>query len=390
MKLGIILPGGVDRSGEERVIPAFLALIERLARTHDVHVFVFHQEPHPARWMLRGAHIHNIGDFRTSAATPCRSALAREKPATRRRHHAWLRLRTTRAILAEHRVAPFDALQSLFSGTCGQVAAIAATLLRIPYAVHIAGGELVALDDIGYGGRRRWRSRLSEAVVLRGAASVTAASAPIIESLQAIGVDATRVPLGVDLDRWPSLPPRPRNGGRLRLIHVASLNPVKDQITLLHALALMAKQGIAFEMDVVGVDTLGGRIETLAQALCIADRIRFLGFRTQAELRPILAAADLLVMSSRHEAGPLVLLEAAVVGVPAAGTAVGHFAEWSTNAALTAPPGDAAGLAAAIAALAADESLRQRIAAEAQHLALREDADATAHAFNHQYSAMIL
>ena len=32
MKLALVLPGGVDRSGELRVIPAFLALIERLAR----------------------------------------------------------------------------------------------------------------------------------------------------------------------------------------------------------------------------------------------------------------------------------------------------------------------------------------------------------------------
>jgi glycosyltransferase involved in cell wall biosynthesis len=388
MKLGIVLPGGVDRSGEERVIPAFLALIERLARQHEVHVFVFHQEPHPARWMLRGAHIHNIGD--RGSSPPCRSALARDKPTKHGRRSPWLRLRTLRAILAEHRNAPFHALQSLFSGTCGQVAALAALRLRIPYAVHIAGGELVALNDIGYGGRRRLRSRLSEAAVLRGAASVTAASTPILESLRAIGISATRVPLGVDLDRWPPLPPRPRNGGRLRLIHVASLNPVKDQTTLLHALTLLAKQGIAFELDVVGVDTLDGRIEALARELGIADCIRFLGFRTQAELRPILAASDLLVMSSRHEAGPLVLLEAAVLGVPAAGTAVGHFAEWSPTATLTAPPGDAAGLAAAIATLAADEALRQRLASEAQRLALLEDADATAHAFNRQYAAMTL
>src|SRR3546814_11629822 len=79
-------------------------------------------------------------------------------------------------------------------------------------------------------------------------------------------------------------------------------------------------------MDVVGVDTLHGEVQRLAAELGLESRVRFRGFRTQRELRPMLAAADLLVMASRHEAGPLVAMEAAVVGVPTVGTAVGHLA----------------------------------------------------------------
>ena len=48
MKLALVVPGGVDRTGEFRVIPVLLALIERLARTHEVHVFaqeIDHQWP---------------------------------------------------------------------------------------------------------------------------------------------------------------------------------------------------------------------------------------------------------------------------------------------------------------------------------------------------------
>lgn len=374
MKIGIILPGGVDRGGEERVIPAFLALIERLARDHDVHVFVFHQEPHPARWLLRGAHIHNIGN--------------RSGAGTLRGSNAWLRTRCILTILRENKAAPFSILQALFSGTCGQVAALAATWLRIPYAVHIAGGELVALDDIAYGGHQRLRSRLGEAWVLRRAAFVSGASQPIIDSLRALRVEAARIPLGVDTDRWPARSARARNDGTLRLVHVASLNLVKDQATLLRALARLAERGVAFELRVIGVDTLGGRIQSLAAQLCIAGCVEFMGFRTQSALRPLLAEADLLVMASRHEAGPLVLLEAAIMGVPAVGTAVGHFAEWSPDAALAVAPGDAEGLANAIATLAANEPQRLRIATEAQRRALAEDADATAEAFLDRYASL--
>lgn len=363
MKIALVLPGGVDRSGDRRVIPVFLALIERLARTHDVHVFVLHQEPKPDTWPLSGATIHNIGEGRT----------------------LW---RAIAAIRSEHRRASFDIVQSIFSGHCSFIAVAAAKSLGRPSLVHIAGGELVALHAIGYGGRRKWRGRLREAVILRMANAVTAASAPIIDSLRTLGIAAKRVPLGVDIDAWPRLPPRPRGDGPLKLIHVASVNRVKDQTTLLRALAILANAGVDFEMRIVGVDTLDGQIQQLAHGLDLDSRVTFLGFRTQAELRPLIASSDLLVMSSLHEAGPLVLLEAAVAGVPTVGTAVGHIAEWSNEAALAVPVGDATAMADAIGRLLDDDALRMRLAEEAQRRALAEDADYTANAFEAMYRAL--
>lgn len=360
MKIAMVLPGGVDRGGEQRVIPVFLALIGRLARTHEVHVFVLHQEPAPGTWPLRGATIHNIGEGRT----------------------VW---RAIAAIRAEHRCTPFDVVQSIFSGHCGLIGVVAAKSLGLPALVHIAGGELVALDAIGYGGRRKWRGRLREAVILRVANVVTAASTPIIQALGALGIPAKRVPLGVDTDTWKPLEPRPRDDAQPKLIHVASLNRVKDQATLLRALAILANAGVDFEMRIAGVDTLHGEMQELARCLGIERRVTFLGFRTQAELRPLMAASDLLVMSSLHEAGPLVLLEAAVAGVPTVGTAVGHIAEWANVAALAVPVGDADALADAMARVLDDEALRMRLAREAQRRALAEDADHTAEFFEDMY-----
>ena len=364
MKIAIVLPGGVDRTGEYRVIPVFLALIARLALTHDVHVFVLHQEPRPATWPLVGATVHNIGE-------------------------GWPRLRAIAAIRAEHRVAPFAVVHAIFSGACSFIAVAAAKLLGVASLVHIAGGELVALHGIGYGGRRYWKGRLREAVTLRATDAVTAASAPIVDSLAALGVTARRIPLGVDVVAWPSLAPRRRTAPRARLIHVASLNLVKDQTTLLRALAAVRDAGVDFEMDIVGVDTLDGRIEAMARELGLENHLRFLGFRTQRELRPLMAASDLLVMSSMHEAGPLVLLEAAIAGVPTVGTAVGHIAEWSPTAALAVEVGDWAGLASAIRRVLANEALRCRLADAAQRHALTEDADYTAGAFDALYRELL-
>src|SRR3546814_17001753 len=151
-----------------------------------------------------GASIHNIGD-------------------------GWTRRRASHAIHSVHRRAPFDRIQAIFSGSCSLVAVAAARLLRVRSLVHIAGGELVALPGIDYGGRRRRVSRLREALVLRTADAVTAASAPILDSLAKLGISAHHVPLGVALRAWTPIPPRRRGPGRAHLVTTPSLNPVHDK-----------------------------------------------------------------------------------------------------------------------------------------------------------------
>jgi glycosyltransferase involved in cell wall biosynthesis len=98
--------------------------------------------------------------------------------------------------------------------------------------------------------------------------------------------------------------------------------------------------------------------------------------------------ADILLMSSRHEAGPLVVLEAAVVGVPTVGTNVGQVADWAPRAAVAVSVGDAETLARETMALIADEPRRLSIAREAQRRAIAIDADFTAAAFERIYSEM--
>jgi glycosyltransferase involved in cell wall biosynthesis len=362
VKIAIVVPGGVDRSGEYRIIPAILALIARLSLRDEVHVFALRQEARPARWDLVGARIHNIGVGNTL-------------------------LRAIHAIYTEHRSSAFHVVHSIWSGAPGFVAVAAATILRLPCLIHVAGGELVALAEIGYGGRLNWKGRLREAALLRAATAVTAASATMIEALARLGISAQRLPLGVDLCVWPAREPVRRDISKpARLIHVASLNRVKDQTTLLHALASLAASRVEFQMDIVGEDTLQGEIQALAVRLGLSETVRFHGFLSQRRLLPLVQAAHLMIVSSRHEAGPLAVLEAAVAGVAIVGTAVGHIAEWAPDAAASVPVGDSAALARAIADVLGDEDLRLRIAREALRRAAYEDADHTARGFQAIYA----
>lgn len=365
MKIALLVPGGVDRSGEYRVIPALLALIGRLSLHHEVHVFALAQEPTPGTWNLAGANIHNIGARYTLP-------------------------RAVKAILREHRIGPFSIVHSIWSGGCGLVAVAAASALGIPSLIHVAGGELVALPEIGYGGRLRWYGRMREALVLRRATAVSAASGSIVESIAVLGIEPQHVLLGVDIKAWPPRRPvRRETSGAARLIHVASLNRVKDQATLLLALAALDASGVDFHLDIVGEDTLRGEIQAMTTKLGLAGKTTFHGFLPQRQLRPLMEAAHVNVISSRHEAGPLAILEAAIAGVPTAGTAVGHIADWAPAAALAVPVGQSVQLACAIRRLVEDEDLRLKIACEASRRAIEHDADYTASRFLGIYGELV-
>ncbi|MBF9071163.1 glycosyltransferase family 4 protein [Streptacidiphilus fuscans] len=87
---------------------------------------------------------------------------------------------------------------------------------------------------------------------------------------------------------------------------------------------------------------------------------KLLGFR--ADVAELLAAADVVVISSRWEARPMVAQEALRAGVPVVTTAVGGLPELVGDAAVLVPPGDATALAAAVSSLLADPARRAELA----------------------------
>jgi glycosyltransferase involved in cell wall biosynthesis len=361
VKIGLVVIGGLARHPADGMIPALHWFVERLARRHNVHAFTIFGSRGPDHYSFLGATIHHAGEGTT-------------------------RLRTVAAIVAEHRRERFDLLHAFWLVPPGVVAVTAGRLIRRPVLVHVAGGELVNMPEIGFGHGHYFMGRVWTRMALGGADRISAASRPMIEAINRKGFEAERIPLGVDLREWPVSAPRPRVPGQpARLVHVASLNLVKDQSTLLNAAHRLVEAGVDFTLDIVGPDTLAGTIPALGHRLGLSHRLRFHGYLPHDRLRPLVASADLLWITSRHEAGPLVLLEAAVVGVPAVGTAVGHFVEWAPDAAVAVPVGDAEGLARETLELLRDDARRLAIARAAQHRALAHDADWTAARFERLY-----
>jgi glycosyltransferase involved in cell wall biosynthesis len=365
MRIGLIVSGGFDRSGRERVTPSLLWLVERLARRHDVHVFVLHYYPEPCNYPLLGATVHDIG--RVEGLPGIRRGRQRRRLST--------------AIGAQDR---FDLLHA-YQGIPAIAAAPIAGRLGVPMVVTLDSGELASIDDIRYGLQRRWFDRAALTSAIRSAARVTVSTNFMARMIPAGLQDApaTVVPIGIDAGTFALA--RPADGPPWRLLRVASLNKVKDYPTLLQALALVMARGLEVHLDIVGEDTLDGAMQRLTQELRLESRLTFHGFQPTDRIAGFYARAHLHLVTSRHEAGGVAVLEAAAAGVPTVGTSVGYVADWNPDRAVAVPVRNPEALASAILELLQDPARRARIAAAAREWTLAHDADWTSAQFEKLY-----
>jgi len=357
MRIGLVVPGFSADPGDW-CIPALRHLVVRLVGAADVHIFALRYPDRRGSYRVFGAEVTALGG---GEATGGRSA--------------GLWLRTASALVAEHRRRPFDVLHAFWAGEPGFVTALLGRGHGIPTVVSIAGGELARLRDIGYGGLLRRLERVKTQLALRLAGAVTAGSALALASAQPFlparsASRARRVPLGVDLAMFAPLKAR-RNDGPTRILHVASLCGVKDQATLLSAVAALRERGYAFQLDVVGTGPLEPDLRSLARCLGLSESIRWRGAVPHDQMPGVYQQAEIFVLSSRHEAQGMVALEAAACGVPVVGTAVGVIPELGP-AARTAPVGDAGGLSDGMAEFVDDEPSRVRSGCAGREQALTE------------------
>ncbi len=154
------------------------------------------------------------------------------------------------------------------------------------------------------------------------------------------------------------------DGGGMRIVSTARFESPKDHATLLHALAALRDQ--PWELDLIGDGPLEPAIRLLADALGIAGRVNFLGYRRDPAR--VLAGAQLFVLSSRSEAFPRSVLEAMRAGLPVVASDVGGVREAVTEGTegLLVPAGSPGALSAALRTLITDTARRQRMGAAAR------------------------
>jgi glycosyltransferase involved in cell wall biosynthesis len=201
---------------------------------------------------------------------------------------------------------------------------------------------------------------------LARAEAVTAVSAAVADSLvRDYGVGRSRVrvvPNGADLpdetaEQLAARRLREQLGaGAARPLWVCAgrIEEQKGQDVLLEALARVRQAGLEFVAALAGDGARRGELEAQSRALGLGGHVRFLG--QVEEVGPLLSAADVVVLPSRWEGLPLVLLEALARGRPVVASAVGGVPEVVTDGehGRLVPAGDAGALAAALEALVRD------------------------------------
>lgn len=218
---------------------------------------------------------------------------------------------------------------------------------------------------LGGGPRRALVSRMERYVAERATVTL-GASDDLVERARTLGAGDARA---FDVAA-PPFPLSTRSAGEVRgelgagssplVLAVGRLAPQKGYDVLLEAARLWRDRRDRPLTVIAGDGPLRGQLERRIRTEGLS--VRLLGHRV--DVADLLAAADVVVLTSTWEARALVAQEALRSGTPLVATAVGGVPDLVGDAALLVPVGDAAAVASAVTRLLEDGELRTRLGRE--------------------------
>jgi colanic acid/amylovoran biosynthesis glycosyltransferase len=180
----------------------------------------------------------------------------------------------------------------------------------------------------------------------------------------------------------PPAAPRTSSGAPTltRILCVASLQEYKGVQVLLEACARLVDQVAQFECLLVGAGPLRPELEARAHALRLTDRVQFLGPQPEERVAELVRQATIFVAPSivardgQMDGIPVALMEALASGVPVVASDLSGIPELVRHeqTGLLVPPGNPEALALAIARLANDQALAERLATQGREHVRRE------------------
>lgn len=174
--------------------------------------------------------------------------------------------------------------------------------------------------------------------------------------------------IGIDLQRYAAGSVQATDVNRLRqefgicpgeqvLLEVAEMIPRKRHEDTLRALAQIATP---VRLLLAGEGPLRDRLQSLAAALGIQDRVKFLGVRR--DIPALMALADVVILVSNQEGLPRCVMEAMAMAKPVIGTAIrGTHDLLAGGGGILVPVGDIPAIADAMRAILEDPSLAQEL-----------------------------
>ena len=260
--------------------------------------------------------------------------------------------------------AGFDLIHAHWTVPAGQAGQAAARTHGLPFVVTSHGGDLNLAR----------RVPLLSTIIRRVCNSADACigvSQDMVNEFARYGVEPSRVhhiPYGVPENLAADesvLPPLVRHFAAtptFRVIYVGSLIPRKSVHTLLEAHALLQRRGRDISTLVVGDGLCARELRDQVKSQGLRG-VTFAGSQPPEIAAACMQGAYVLVLPSRSEGRPLVLLEAMSLGVPVIATDIPGSRELARpgETGMLFPVGDSAALAKCLEALMDDRLLGHRL-----------------------------
>ena len=232
-------------------------------------------------------------------------------------------------------------------------------LMPAPAAIRVYtphGGSLHygrTLRGMVYGAIERFLSRRTELFLFESAFARDAYAAMVGAPRGIVRV----VPNGISAAEMAPVEP---NAGAADIVSVGEFRHIKGTDVLIDAVAELHRAGRRVSLAVVGDGEEGPALRGQVARLGLADSVRFLG---HTPARQAFAQGRLLVVPSRADSLPYVVIEACGAGIPIIASGVGGIPEILGPDGDLVPPENPVRLAQAIAA-ALDDPARAKAGAE--------------------------
>ncbi|OJJ15168.1 hypothetical protein BKI52_39575 [marine bacterium AO1-C] len=360
--IAILIPGGIGTGSYSQGIPVIHTFVDRLKLIYKVTVFSLH--PINAGFKPQGYEL--IAPLNTQSLFT---------------QILWLQ----KVFARRQKQQRIDLIHVFWGFPAGFLGVLLKFRFRLPLIIHLQGGDATAIQEINYGVFQA--SKVKKALIKwtyqQTDELITLTNFQQSKLQEHFTKKTTEViPFGVNTALFQ--PKTKELKPPYQFLHLAHLNPVKSQTTLLDAFQKVCKE-VDGQLFIVGGDTLAGALEQYSKRLGINDRVSFVDIVPYQQTVDYLDKAHILLHTSLYEGQAMVVAEAMASGVVVCGTKVGLIDDLEDECTLASPIKDSQKLAQNVLKLLKNEALYRHLQAKGVAWSQQHDIDWTIQQFDNLY-----
>lgn len=263
------------------------------------------------------------------------------------------------------RLGKVDVIHAHAALPCGHAAMLLSAELGLPYVVSVHGLDAFSTEQVK-GRAGEWCRRISRRVYSSSRRVICVSEHVREQVLQGTGSSCRTsvVYNGVDVEMFsPGTTLEGATSSGPFVLSVGNLISIKGHDLLIRAVAEVAPEFPALKLEIIGDGVERPRLEDLARAVKVADRVSFLRRRSRREVAQSMRRCTVFALPSRYEALGCVYLEAMACGKPVIGCrgqGIAEIVRHGSNGFLVGADSQKE-LTLALGMLLRDESLRRNL-----------------------------